>query len=43
MANRLAGYLARPDPDTQVAGIIVHIPQALAYWEKIGSIKGSGF
>lgn len=29
-ANRLAGDLARPDPATQVAEIIVHIPRALA-------------
>ncbi|MCA1988175.1 MAG: sugar kinase [Desulfarculus sp.] len=29
-ANRLAGDLAQPDPATQVAAIIAHIPQALA-------------
>jgi hypothetical protein len=29
-ANRLAGDLAQPDPATQVAEIIAHIPQALA-------------
>jgi ADP-dependent NAD(P)H-hydrate dehydratase / NAD(P)H-hydrate epimerase len=29
-ANRLAGSLACPTPSTQVAGIIEHIPQALA-------------
>ena len=30
VANRLAGHKARPDPATQVAEIITHIPAALA-------------
>ena len=29
LANRLAGQMARPDPATQIAEIIAHIPQAL--------------